>query len=112
MIRVSDAANTRKTDDAATQRKTTFVKWRKWQRPQTRQLFLKFPTLHLFAGILLLIFCVPFQSHAIVLLGSPGPAPHSPGAPLFLFATRNELCAADPLMHEWRDGNGRYVSLI
>ena len=37
--------------------------------------------------------------------------PHSPGAPLFLFATRNDLRAADPLTHEWRDGNGRPVRL-
>ena len=28
-----------------------------------------------------------------------------------LFATRNELRAADPLAHEWRDGNGRAVRL-
>jgi hypothetical protein len=38
--------------------------------------------------------------------------PHSPGAPLFLFATRDELRASDPLTHEWRDGNGRAVRLI
>ena len=36
--------------------------------------------------------------------------PHSPGAPLFFFTTRDEL-RADPLMHEWRDGNGRAVRL-
>ena len=38
--------------------------------------------------------------------------PNSMGAALFLFATRNELRASDPLMHEWSDGNGRDVSLI
>ena len=38
--------------------------------------------------------------------------PHSPGASLFLFATRDELRAADPLTHEWQDGNGRAVRLI
>ena len=27
--------------------------------------------------------------------------PHSLGAPLFFFATRNELCNADPLAHVW-----------
>ena len=32
--------------------------------------------------------------------------PHSPGALLFFFTTRDELRASDPLMHEWRDGNG------
>jgi hypothetical protein len=37
--------------------------------------------------------------------------PNSIGAPLFLFATRNELRAADPLTHEWSDGNGRAVRL-
>ena len=29
--------------------------------------------------------------------------PNSMGVPLFLFATRDELRAADPLAHEWRD---------
>ena len=38
--------------------------------------------------------------------------PHSLGAPLFFFTTRDELRAADPLTHEWRDGNGRAVRLI
>ena len=38
--------------------------------------------------------------------------PHSPGAPLFYFTTRDELRAADPLMLEWSDGNGRNVGLI
>ena len=38
--------------------------------------------------------------------------PHSPGAPLFFFTTRDELRTTDPLMHEWRDGNGRVVQLI
>ena len=37
--------------------------------------------------------------------------PHSPGAPLFFFATRDELCASDPLAHEWRGVNGRAVRL-
>ena len=37
--------------------------------------------------------------------------PHSPGAPLFFFATRDELRASDPLAHDWRDGNGRAVRL-
>jgi len=36
---------------------------------------------------------------------------NSMGAPLFLFATRSELRASDPLAHEWRDGNGRAVRL-
>jgi len=38
--------------------------------------------------------------------------PHSPGAPLFFFTTRDELRESDPLAHEWRDGNGRVVQLI
>jgi len=38
--------------------------------------------------------------------------PHSPGASLFFFATRDELRASDPLAHPWRDGNGRDVHLI
>lgn len=38
--------------------------------------------------------------------------PHSPGASLFFFASRNELHQSDPLLHNWRDGNGRIVSLI
>jgi hypothetical protein len=38
--------------------------------------------------------------------------PHSPGAPLFLFTTHDELRAADPLTHEWREGNLRRVRLI
>ena len=37
--------------------------------------------------------------------------PNSMGAPLFLFATRDELRAADPLAHAWQDGNGRAVRL-
>ena len=37
--------------------------------------------------------------------------PHSPGAPLFFFTTREELRAADPLTHEWQDGNRRAVRL-
>ena len=38
--------------------------------------------------------------------------PNSMGAPLFLFATHDELRASDPLTHEWRDGNGHAVQLI
>jgi len=38
--------------------------------------------------------------------------PHSPGAPLFFFTTRDELRAADPLTRDWSDGNGRAVRLI
>ena len=38
--------------------------------------------------------------------------PHSPGAPLFFFTTRDELRAADPLTHVWSDGNGRSVRLV
>ncbi len=37
--------------------------------------------------------------------------PHSPGAPLFFFTPRDELRAADPLTHDWSDGNGRGVRL-
>ena len=37
--------------------------------------------------------------------------PHSTGAPLFFFTTRDELRTADPLTHEWSDGNGRAVRL-
>ena len=38
--------------------------------------------------------------------------PNSMGAPLFFFATRDELRAADQLTHEWLDGNLRRVRLI
>jgi hypothetical protein len=38
--------------------------------------------------------------------------PNSPGAPLFLFATRAQLYESDPLKHKWRDGTGREVRLI
>jgi hypothetical protein len=38
--------------------------------------------------------------------------PHSPGAPLFFFTTRDELRAGDPLTHEWNDGNGRKLCLL
>lgn len=38
--------------------------------------------------------------------------PHSPGATLFFFATKDHLSQSDALMHSWRDGNGRGVSLI
>ena len=37
--------------------------------------------------------------------------PHSPGAPLFFFTTRDELRTTDPLAHTWQDGNGRAVRL-
>jgi hypothetical protein len=37
--------------------------------------------------------------------------PNSMGAALFLFATRDQLRAADPLAHEWSVGNGRAVRL-
>ena len=38
--------------------------------------------------------------------------PHSPGASLFFFTTRDELRTTDPLAHTWQDGNGRTVRLI
>ena len=38
--------------------------------------------------------------------------PHSPGAPLFFFTTRDELRVADPLTHQWQDDNGRAVRLM
>ena len=38
--------------------------------------------------------------------------PHSPGAPLFFFTTRDELRAADLLTHAWQDGNGQSRLLI
>jgi DNA-binding Lrp family transcriptional regulator len=38
--------------------------------------------------------------------------PHGVGSPLFLFATRDELRASDPLTHQWHDGNGWDVHLI
>jgi len=38
--------------------------------------------------------------------------PRSPGAPLFHFATRDELREGDPLALAWRDGNGREVRLM
>ena len=41
MIRVPDAANTRKTDDAATQRNIRFVKCQKWQGYVEWQIFFK-----------------------------------------------------------------------
>ena len=37
--------------------------------------------------------------------------PHSPGAPLFYFATREELGASNPLSHVWQYSNGREVRL-
>jgi DNA-binding Lrp family transcriptional regulator len=36
----------------------------------------------------------------------------SPGAQLFLFSTRAELHASDPLSHSWHDGHGRSTRLI
>ena len=36
----------------------------------------------------------------------------SPGPSLFFFATRLELCGANPLSHVWQDGNGRETRLI
>lgn len=36
---------------------------------------------------------------------------HSPGPSLFLFATREELRASDPISRKWRDGNGRDTQL-
>lgn len=38
--------------------------------------------------------------------------PNSAGPTLFFFATRDELGQSDPLLHNWRDGAGRAVSLI
>jgi Replication-relaxation len=38
--------------------------------------------------------------------------PHSAGAGLFLFSTRDELRLSNPLLHTWCDGNGREVRLI
>jgi Replication-relaxation len=38
--------------------------------------------------------------------------PHSPGASLFFFATRDELRRGDPLAHTWHDGNGRETPFL
>ena len=38
--------------------------------------------------------------------------PHSPGPSLFFFATRGELHANDPLLHNWKTGDDRRVSLL
>ena len=38
--------------------------------------------------------------------------PHSLGPQLFLFATRSDLRAPDPLTHGWLDGSGRTFQLI
>lgn len=38
--------------------------------------------------------------------------PHSLGAQLFIFATRNELRVSDPLTHTWHDGAGKPQTLI
>jgi DNA-binding Lrp family transcriptional regulator len=37
--------------------------------------------------------------------------PHSPGQSLFLFLTRHELAAFDPLVQGWQDGNRRVMQL-
>jgi DNA-binding Lrp family transcriptional regulator len=37
---------------------------------------------------------------------------HSPGPSLFFFATRSELHVNDPLLHNWKDGNGCNISLV
>ena len=39
-------------------------------------------------------------------------APHSPGASLFFFATRDELRETNPLSHVWRNGEGHDARLI
>ena len=39
------------------------------------------------------------------------PIPRGPGVSLFLFATRDDLSANDPLLHEWRDGKDHVVTL-
>jgi hypothetical protein len=38
--------------------------------------------------------------------------PHSPGASLFYFSSRDGLRGNDPLAHVWRDGNRREVGLM
>lgn len=38
--------------------------------------------------------------------------PHSPGGSLFLFATRAELYANNPITHTWSDGNDKDARLI
>ena len=38
--------------------------------------------------------------------------PHSPGAPMFFFATKERLGQVDALLHNWEDGNGRAISLV
>jgi hypothetical protein len=38
--------------------------------------------------------------------------PHSPGASLFYFTTRNGLCTCDPLAQVWSAGDGRIVALL
>jgi len=37
---------------------------------------------------------------------------HSPGASLFLFATREDLRGNDPRAYMWHDGTGRDIRLI
>ena len=48
-----------------------------------------------------------FRIHSIMEALRRLHVPNSMGAPLFFFATREELRAADPLFHGWHDGNGR-----
>ena len=81
MIRVSDAANTRKTDDAATQRKSRFVKHAFFQHPHVQRLHSPFSnvsgirtlrsaaplTTVILAGIAL---AFPPRAEAVVRLGS------------------------------------------
>lgn len=43
--------------------------------------------------------------HALPSAGGGGPA-------LFIFATRSELLACDPLAHQWQDGRGQYARLL
>jgi protein involved in plasmid replication-relaxation len=39
-------------------------------------------------------------------------APNGPGPSLFLFNTLEEIGGGNPLMHSWRDGNGRTINLV
>ena len=38
--------------------------------------------------------------------------PHSPGASLFFFATKNQVGQTDEILKSWRDGNGKSASLV
>ena len=38
--------------------------------------------------------------------------PHSVGASLFYFSSRDGLRGVDPLAHVWQDGSGREVRLM